>query len=31
VHEFYADQFLPNILPDLGIASLSQTFGDDPL
>jgi carboxymethylenebutenolidase len=29
VHEFYANQFLPNIPPDLEITSLSQTFGDD--
>jgi carboxymethylenebutenolidase len=29
VHEFYADQFLPNIPPDLEITSLSQTFGTD--
>ena len=29
VHEFYANQFLPKIPPDLEITSLSQTFGDD--
>jgi len=29
VHEFYANNFLPNIPPDLEITSLSQTFGDD--
>ena len=29
VHEFYANQFLPNIPPDLEITSLSQTFGTD--
>jgi carboxymethylenebutenolidase len=29
VHEFYANQFLPNFPPDLEITSLSQTFGDD--
>jgi carboxymethylenebutenolidase len=29
VHEFYANQFLPNIPPDLEITSVSQTFGDD--
>jgi carboxymethylenebutenolidase len=29
VHEFYANKFLPGIPPDLEIASLSQTFGND--
>ena len=29
VHEFYANNFLPNIPPDLEITSSSQTFGDD--
>src|ERR1700738_3370773 len=27
VHEFYANQFLPNIPPDLELISVSQTFG----
>ncbi len=29
VHQFYADQMLPNLPPDLELVSLSQTFGDD--
>jgi carboxymethylenebutenolidase len=29
VREYYADKFLPNIPPDLDIATLSQTLGDD--
>jgi carboxymethylenebutenolidase len=29
VREFYADQFLPKILPDFELTSLSQTFGND--
>jgi carboxymethylenebutenolidase len=29
VHEFYANQFLPNIPPDFELTSLSQTFGND--
>ena len=29
VHEFYANQFLPNIPPDFDLTSLSQTFGYD--
>ena len=29
VREFYANQFLPNIPPDLEVTTLSQTFGDD--
>jgi carboxymethylenebutenolidase len=31
VHDFYANQFLPNIPPDLEFTSLSQTFGQDRL
>jgi len=31
VREFYAEHFLPQIPPDLEIASLSQTFGNDRL
>ncbi len=31
VHEFYANQFLPNIPPDFELTSLSQTFGNDRL
>ena len=27
VHEFYANQFLPNIPPDIELISVSQTFG----
>ena len=29
VREFYANQFLPNIPPDLEVSTVSQTFGDD--
>jgi len=29
VHQFYADQMLPNLPPDLELVSLSQIFGDD--
>jgi carboxymethylenebutenolidase len=29
VREFYANQFLPNIPPDLEVTTVSQTFGDD--
>jgi carboxymethylenebutenolidase len=31
VHEYYANQFLPAIPPDLGLESLSQTIGNDRL
>jgi carboxymethylenebutenolidase len=29
VHEFYANQFLPNIPPDIELSSLSQIFSND--
>jgi len=29
VREFYANQFLPNLPPDLELTSLSQVFGND--
>jgi carboxymethylenebutenolidase len=29
VYQFYADQMLPNLPPDLELVSLSQIFGDD--
>jgi len=29
VHQFYADQMLPNLPPDLELVSLSRIFGDD--
>jgi carboxymethylenebutenolidase len=29
VHQFYAEQMLPNLPPDIELVSLSQIFGDD--
>src|SRR6516164_11722034 len=29
VHQFYANQMLPNLPPDLELVSLSRIFGDD--